>query len=229
VATERPKDITIRGRLSWPKFTMPEAIAFNNSSRFPKPADKVRPSFQLLLDDVQQDKLITYLKDEFLPWTIEQDKAGEKSGLTAAQVKKLTKVLDAAEWDVDAVLGLIKPVHEKTADLAPESVSSLSVNGMPGRDIVRKAVVRSEDQLANPTDDVIVPARGLILPVEDTTLELYPGSYCAAQLNLFAFTAAGNPGITASTGTIIFVGEADRFGGGGSVVDEDDLFMSIGD
>lgn len=227
-AEKNPQEITIRGRLSWPKFTMAEALAQNATSKFPKKPDEVKPNFNLLLLPDQQDKLITKIKDEFLPFCAARGKAGEKSGLDAGQIKKLTRALDAAEWDVDEVLGLIKPVHEKTVELAPEAVASVKVNGFKGQDIVLKAVVRSEADLRNPTDDVIIPERGMIMDVNDTTLELYPGSFVAAQINMFAFVAAGNPGITASTSTAIFVGHADRFGGGGAL-DEDAVFMDLDD
>lgn len=231
MATERPKDITIKGRLSFPKFTMTEALAFNRTSKYAKPDERVRPHFFMLLDDVQQDKLVSYIRDQFLPWAAEQGKLPDpekKSGLSAGQVKKLTKILDEKDWEVDAVLGLINPVAEQTAELAPETVASVKVNGLAGQDLVQKAVVRSEDELANPVDDLIIPERGMILPVKDTVHELYPGCYVAAQLNLWAFVSAGNPGITASTGTVVFVGDGERFGGGAGL-DEDEVFMSLDD
>lgn len=229
MATERPKDITIRGRLSWPKFTMPEALAFNRTSEHPRKDDEVRPHFHLLLDEVQQDKLIEYISDEFLPWCAAQEKAGEKaSALTDGQVKKLKKIMADKDWETDNIMGLLYPVKEKTAELAPEAVVSLKVNGMRGQDIVRKAIVRSTDELANQVDDIVIPSRGTVLDEKDTVHELYPGSYVAAQLNLYAFVSAGTPGITASGPTAVFVGDGERFGGGGGL-DEDDLFMALDD
>lgn len=229
MAEKNPQNVTIRGRLSWPVWTYDMAVARDAKSKFPK-KDKadVRPGFDLLLDEVQAEKLINHLKDVFLPWCIEQEKAGNKSALSAAQVKKLTKILDEAEWDVDGIVGLIKPVHEKSQEMAPEAVMSVKVNGFKGQDLERKAIVKDEGQLKNPVDDIVIPARGLIMPVADTTLELYPGSVVAATLNLFAFTGA-NVGITASTSTAVFVADAERFGGGGSTLDEDDIFMDLDD
>lgn len=229
MAEKNPQNVTIRGRLSWPVWTYDEAVKRDAKSKFPKKSkDDVRPGFDLLLDEVQGEKLINHLKDVFFPWCLEMEKQSGKSALSAAQVKKLTKILDEAEWEVDGIVGLIKPVHEKSQEMAPEAVMAVKVNGFKGQDLERKAIVRDETQLRNNVDDVIIPERGLIMPVSDTTLELYPGSVVAATINLFAFTGA-NVGVTASTSTAVFVADADRFGGGGSTLDEDDIFMDLDD
>lgn len=224
---KNPQNVTLRGRLSWPNLTYAQALAQNARSKFPKKDEEVRPNFQLLLEEDQADKLVAHLRDVFLPWCKEQGKAKEKSGLEDKHVKKLLRVLDDADWETEGILGLIKPVHEKTAELAPEAVMAVQVNGFRGQDLELKAVVRSEDDLRNPIDDFVIPARGAVLPIEDTNLELYPGAVVAAQLNLFAFVGA-NVGITASTPTVVFVRDAERFGGGGGL-DEEDLFMTIED
>lgn len=221
---KNPQNVTIRGRLSWPVWTVAEALKRNPKSKFPKPDDQVKASFNLLLAEAQTEKLLEHLKDVFFPWCIEQEKAGQKSGLTAAQVKKLTRNIDERDWETDGVFGLIGPVPEKSAELAPEAEINVKVNGLKGRDLEKKVVVKSKDQLRNDTDDIVIPPRGLILPEADTTLEVYPGSIVAATINLFAFVGA-QPGVTASTGAAIFVQDADRFGGGGAVIDEDDIFM----
>ena len=221
---KNPQNITIRGRLSWPVWTVAEALKRNPKSKFPKKDEDVKASFNLLLAEAQTEKLIAHLKDVFFPWCIEQEKAGQKSGLTAAQVKKLTRNLDERDWETDGVFGLIGPVPEKSAELAPEAEINVRVNGLKGRDLEQKAVVKDESQLKNPTEDIVIPERGLILPAQDTTIELYPGSVCAATINLFAFVGA-QPGVTASAGAVIFVQDADRFGGGGTEIDEDDIFM----
>lgn len=225
VTTNNPQVLTVRGRLSWPTWTYAEALKRNTTSKFPKKDEDVRPNFSLLLGDGQAGKLVNHLLTEFIPWGEAQDKAGEKSGITPAHAKKLKKILNEADWEVDGVLGLIRAVHEKSADLAPEAVMAVSINGFKGRDLERKAIVKDEDQLKVNDGTMVIPPRGLILPVEDTKLELYPGSIVAATINLFAFTAAGNPGITASTGAAIFAADADRFGGGGGEIDEDSIFM----
>ncbi len=225
MASTNPQNVTIKGRLSFPVFTHDEAVKRNAKSKYPKsdPAE-VRPGFDLIVSDGQLAKLLDHLRNVFLPWCEEQGKKGDKSGLTAAQVKKLLKTIDEDDWETETILGLIKGVHEKTAELAPEGRASVKVNGYRGQDLVRKAVVKDKDQLKNSLDDVVIPPRGEIFPIEDTKLDLYPGSYVAATLNLFAFVGA-NVGITASTNTVIFVEDRDRFGGGGDVIDEDDIFM----
>lgn len=219
-----PQIITIRGRLSWPNWTYADALKQNLKSKFPKKDDEVRPSFNLLLTQARTQRLVTHLTDVFLPWCLEQEKSGDKSGLSAAHVKKLNRILSDQDWEADAVMGLIYKVHEKTQDLAPEAVTSVKVNGFKGRDLEQQAVVHDEADVKAPADDLIIPDRGLILPVNDTKLELYPGSVVAATINLFAFVSASQPGITANTSTAIFVEHADRFGGG-SFVDEDSVFM----
>ena len=103
---------------------------------------------------------------------------------------------------------------------------SLKVNGLQKTDFDLKAVVRSADQLANPMDDLIIPERGTILPLSDTKLDLYPGSNAGATINLWAFVSGKTPGITASTGTIVFLSDNERFGGGGGL-DEDAIFADF--
>lgn len=220
-----PQNITIRGRLSWPNWTYADALKQNVKSKFPKKDDEVRPSFNLLLTQARTQRLVTHLTDVFLPWCAEQEKNGGKSGLSAAHIKKLNRILADQDWEADGVMGLIYNVHEKTKELAPEAVSSVKVNGFKGRDLDLQAVVKSEADVKAPADDLIIPDRGLILPVNDTKLELYPGSVVAATINLFAFVSANQPGITANTSTAIFVEHDDRFGGGGALIDEDSVFM----
>lgn len=224
MAEIKAQNVTIRGRLSFPHFTMPEAIENNKRSKYPKVDSEVRPSFQLLLEEAQQEKLLKHLKDVFIPWCIEQGKAGEKSGLSAAEAKKLTKVIDEADWEVDPLFGLLKPVHEKTAPLAPEAVSTITVKGFKGQDLEQKVKVTDENQLRVPDPDLIIPERGLLMPARDTTLELYPGSRVGATINLFAFVGA-QPGITANTSTAVFLSDDERFGGGGDITDEDEMFV----
>ena len=48
-----------------------------------------------------------------------------------------------------------KPVHEKTAELAPEAVATIKVIGPKGGDIEQKAIVHDEDELAVPDPDLI--------------------------------------------------------------------------
>ena len=100
MVTNDPQTVTIRGRLSFPNFTYAAALKQNLKSKFPKKEEDVRPNFQLLLNEVQGDKLVAHVRDVFIPWCVEQEKAGAKSGLTAAQAKKLTKILDEGDWEI---------------------------------------------------------------------------------------------------------------------------------
>lgn len=224
--TSNPQNVTIRGRLSWPVWTYDQALKRDATSKFPaKDKADVKPSFDLLLSETHAERLVNHIKDVFLPWCEEQGKNGDKSGLTAAEAKKIRKVLDEGEWDVEGILGLIKPVHEKSQDLAPEAVMAVTVKGFKGRDLERKAIVKSVDQLKVDDGNTTVPSKGMIVDIDDTKLELYPGCIVAATINLYAFVSGKTPGITASAGAAIFAADAERFGGGGTVVDEDAIFM----
>ena len=230
MATVTPQNVVVRGRLSFPSFTVLQALALNERGKpqYKKPVDKVRPSFSLVVEQAALDKLITHLVDVLLPWSEQQFAAKEKGGLEPKLMTKLKKIIDAGDWENDPVLGLIKPVHEKTAPLAPEGVATVKVNGYAGTDIIQKAIVRELDELQNPLDDIIIPSRGKIMPIEDTKLELYPGSIVSTEINLFPFETSGQPGITGSASTVVLVGDAERFGGGGAL-DEDSIFMDLED
>lgn len=206
MTSTNPQELTIRGRLSWPTFSHAAAVKRNAKSDYPKAdASEVKPDFSLLLTQVQADKLVAHLRDEFLPWAEEQGKKGERSGLEAGQAKKLRKVLDEADWETEGIVNIIGPVHEKTAELAPEAVMQVKVSGQKGRDLPQKAIVRQQSELRVPDEELVIPARGLILPVSDTNLELYPGSIVGATINLYAFVSGKTPGIIASTAAAIFL------------------------
>ena len=78
--TPDPKNVTIRGRLSFPRFKHAEAVAFAANSQFDKnkPADQIASSFTLLLEPDQRDKLLKHIADVYLPYAAEQHKNGEK-------------------------------------------------------------------------------------------------------------------------------------------------------
>lgn len=228
----RPKNLTIRGRLSFPNFTYASALDFNKRSEHAKPEEDVRPNFHLVLDESGFEKVAAYLRDVFLPWTVEQGKlpdGSKKSGLSAKQAKALQSILDEdpSTWvpKEDGLMGLLYPLSDKTKELAPEGVVAIKVNGFKQRDLELKAIVRSEEELRNAIDAPDIPERGLILPVGDTNHELYAGAVVASTINMWAFTSAGQPGITCNTSTAVFVADAERFGGGGAILDEDDIFL----
>lgn len=220
--------IQIKGRLSYPAFTHKEALALNDRSdpQYKKsdPAE-VKPTYSLLLTQTEWEKLKKHLLDGFLPWCEEQGKNKDRSGLTPAQAKKLARIIEAEDWEVDKIIGFLRPISEKSAELAPECVVDLRVGGRKGRDVALKAVVRKDDQLKNPLDEddnpIVIPDRGMVVPIEDTKIEFYPGAYVGTQLNLYAYLSAGEPRIIATGETVIFLRDMDRFGGSGAPIDED--------
>ena len=226
---DNAQNVTIRGRLSFPNLTYAEALRLQATSDYPKKDEDVSPSFKGLVEQHQLDKLTKHLTEVFLPWCEEQydttKKVGKKSALSAKEVRKITAIIEAADWEDESLLGLIYPIREATKELAPETVASIRVTGFKQTDIRQMAIVRSEDELKVPADDMIIPSRGLILPVDDTTHELYPGAMVISTLNLWAFMTGNNVGVTASSPACIFVHDAERFGGGG--IDEDEIFMDL--
>lgn len=225
-----PADVLITGRLSFPRWKWADAVAFNAGSKYPKAAEDVRPHVQLLLNETQFTKLKEHLIGKFLPWAVANEASGDKNALTAAQAKKIETWLEARDWEEDPIVGLIKPVYVKTLEMAPDLVATATVNGFKGTDLEPKVLVRDVSQLKNSFgadgEEVILPERGDIYPASDTKVELYPGSLCAAQVNLWAFVTAKTPGIMASTRSVTFIADRDRLGGGGGGdIDIDDLFL----
>jgi hypothetical protein len=219
-----PKNVTIYGRLSFPTFDYQQAVAKNAKSQFAKAdAADVTPDFNLLVERAQLDKLKTHILQEFLPYCVEQEKKGDKrDALTQAQVDKLVKLIEAEDWDSQPPYICIKPVPEKTKELAPEALASVKVLGNKGTDIVQQAIVQDESELAVPDPDrVDYPA---IMPIGQTVHSLYGGCYAAATLNLYAFVSGKLPGFSAAASVCVFKADGDRFGGG-VTVDEDEMFL----
>lgn len=220
---KNPQNVTVAGRLSFPVFSHAEAVARNAKGKYPQsdPA-KVKPEFNLVLEADQLTKLTKHLKDVFIPWCVERERAGEKKNiLTAKQAEKLNALIDSLDWEEQPPYLPIKPVPEKTVDLAPDGVAMVKVTGSPGRDIEQKALVYDEDELAVPDPDIL--RYPLILPINRTVHELYPGCVATATLNLFAYENNRLPGITAAAPVIVFKRDDERFGGG-VTVDEDEMF-----
>lgn len=223
MASKDPQTVTIYGRLSWPVWTHALAVERNIKSKYPKDAADVRPEFNLVVEPAQLLKLKTHLTDVFLPWCVEQHKAGEtRSALDDKQVGKLVALLASEDWDDQPPYIPIKPVPEQTQELAPETVAMVKINGMKGVDIEQKAIVTNEDELKVPDPDQLVFP--VIKPIHLTTHQMYSGALVAATLNLYAFVSGKVPGITATASTAVFKADADRFGGG-MAVDEDEMFM----
>ena len=127
------------------------------------------------------------------------------------------------EPDFDGMFNTpFKPVHEKTALLAPEGAATVKIVGNKGQNIDLKAIVNEESELAVPDPDII--KFPIIKPVGQTNHELYPGCYVATTINLYAYhNDPKRPGFSAGGTVAIFKADGDRFGGGVSV-DEDAIF-----
>ena len=222
MAPKNPKTVTIYGRLSFPNFNYQQAVARNSKSNYPKDAADVAPDFNMLVEPEQLKKLTDHVRDVFLPYCLEQSNKGEKrDALTQAEVDRILKLIESEDWEAQPPYIPIKPVPEKTADLAPEAVANIKVVGNKGIDIEQKAIVNTEDELLNPDGTQLVFP--VIKPINQTVHQMYGGCYVAATLNLYAFISGKLPGFSASASVAIFKADGDRFGGG-VAVDEDEIF-----
>lgn len=220
---KNPQNVTLHGYYSFPKETIKEAIEWNQKGRFPNPdTSKIAPEFHILVTQAQLDKLVGHIQDVFLPFVAEQHRAGEKrNALDPKQIARLNKALDEGDWEDQPPYLLIKPVHEKTAEMVPECVASIKVNGIPGRDLVLKAIVRSEDELAVPDEDIL--QYPIIKGINETVHQLEPGATVAATINLYSYVSGKLPGISGSAGTVVFKEEGVSFSGNADL-DEDEIF-----
>jgi len=199
-----------------------EAFARSQKGQYPaKSVAEAAPDFQLLLEQPQLDKLMGHITNEFFPYCIEQEKNGEKRDvLSDKEVAKLTADItgDLADQNFNTPL---KPIHEKTAPLAPECVAGIKVIGNKGVDMELKAIVADEEELKVPDPDLLTFP--VIKPIGQTVHSMYPGCYVAVTLNLYAYHNGKNPGFSAGASTAVFKMDGERFGGGTSV-DEDEIF-----
>ena len=85
MVSKNPKNVTLRGRLSFPQFTHAQAVENAKRSSIKQIADtanntpdKVKPEFNMLIEQEQLDKLRTHILDVFLPYVEQQHAKGEK-------------------------------------------------------------------------------------------------------------------------------------------------------
>jgi hypothetical protein len=226
MADKNPKQVTIKGRLSFPRFTHKEAVAANDKSKFKKAdPNEVSSEFNLLIEQDQLDKLKDHILNVFLPYVEEQVAKKEKRDtLSAKLIQKIKDKIAQEDWDGSPFLPM-KPVSEKNAEAAPEAAASVKVTGPKGADITLKARVEDESQLVIPDPDILTWPT--IVALDKSVFQPYAGAYFAATLNLFAFESSSTiNGISAGANTAVYLGnlEGARFGGGVDV-DEDDIFM----
>jgi hypothetical protein len=221
--TKDPKTVTTMGRLSFPTFTAKAAYERSLKGQYPA-ADiaSAAPDFQLLLEPKQLDKVRDHVLAVFFPYCVEQGVKGEKRDvLTTTEVADLTKQIKDADFSGPYNVPF-KPVHEKTALLAPECVATLKVIGNKGVDLDLKAVVNEEAELAVP--DPAITQFPVIKKLSESVHDMYPGCYVAVTLNLYAYHNGKNPGFSAGASTAVFRADAERFGGG-VAIDEDEIFL----
>lgn len=216
------KSGTYTGRLSFPTLTAKAAYELSLKGSYPAADVSVAsPSFQLLLTQAQLDKFRAHAA-EFLAFCVEQEKAGsKKDSLTAKEAEALLADI-SGDLEDQRYNTPLRAMHEKTAELAPECVAVLKVIGPKGGDIKVKAIVRKEDEIAK-TSDVIF-TKPVILDIDETVHDLYPGCMAKATINLYAYRNGKNPGFSAGGSVVVFSQDADRFGGG-EAVDETAMFM----
>lgn len=228
---KNPKQVTIYGRLSYPTFSYAQAVKRNLTSQHPKDAAEVAPDYNLLVEAGQLKKFVDHIKGEFFPYCLEQATKGEKrDALDQKQVDRLLKIIDNEDWEAQPPYISIKAINDKTAALAPECSANIKVNGNKGVDVELRAIVNSDAEIVQPDPALGVPPIEVlvfpaILPIDQTVHNMYGGCLVAVTLNLYAFASSpNNPGFSASSGVLIFKADADRFGGGG-IVDEDEIFL----
>lgn len=220
-----PKNVTVFGRLSFPTFTAAEAYERSQKGSYPaKDIGSASPDFLMLVTQGQWDRFLTHAVDHFLPYCQEQHAKGEKRD--ALEPKEVKQLIDGISGDLaDQIYNSpAKPVHEKSAELAPEAVATIKAIGPKGGNIELKAIVRNESELLVPDPDLIIPERGTILPLSDTKFEMYPGCIVVATLNLYAYHNGKLPGFSAGVTTAVFKADAERFGGGVDM-DADEMFL----
>ena len=220
-----PKTVTMKGRLSFPRFQIADAIEANKKSKFPKANEAdVSTEFNLLLEENQVEKFCKHVTDVFLPHCEAAYAKDPKSrdALEPKLVKKIREFVEAKDWSDQPPFFPLKTITEKNQEAAPECTASLKVMGRKGADMDIQATVFSEDQMLIPDPDILTyPVRK---PIGQTVFTPYAGAYYAATLNLYAFfNSNANYGVGAGASIAFHMGnlEGARFGGGGDVeIDE---------
>ena len=218
----KARNVTLYGRLSWPVWTIAEAIARDAKSTYPAAnKESVTAEFNMVLDQPQLDKFKRHVLDVFLPHCVQNSIDGEKrNAFTQAEADAIRKVVES-DWEDQPPYIPIKPVDEKTL-LRRLKDSGLRVVGPRGADVELKAIVNDESELAVPDPDVM--SFPIVRPIAQTVHSMYPGCFVAATLNLYGFLSGKKPGFSASASTAIFKADGDRFGGGVDF-DEDEIFL----
>lgn len=217
------KNVTVYGRLSYPKWTAEEAMEFSKRGKFPiTDISKAQPSFQLLLTQAQYDRIKSHIETKFFQYVAAQHKNGEKKdAMKPDDLKKLVAELES-DFTAQAFNSPFKPVDEKTAKIAPEAVIVLKVLGNKGEDIKQKAIVNKEEDLKIPDPDLL--SYPVVRPIEDTVFSMYPGCEVAVTVDLYTYYNGGRPGFSAGSSVGTFRRDAERIGGS-IEIDLDEIFL----
>ena len=226
---EAAKRVTVKGRLSFPRFKHAEAVAFAAQSQFDSKKDpsEISSSFALLLEQDQVDKIVAHVRDKYLPFAKAQNAVGEKRDgkLDPKYIDKILKFMEAGDWSDAPPNFPIKAINPKYQDQTPECVARLEIKGPKGGDVLLKARVEDETQLVVPDPDLVTFP--VVKPIEQTAFQMYPGAYVAATLNLYSyFSSNAIYGIGAGANTAVYLGNlhGEKLGGGGNDVNDDDVF-----
>jgi hypothetical protein len=220
---KNPKTITVYGRLSFPTWSAQEAYDRSQKGKYPaKTVADAKPEFSVVLDQAQFDKIMGHIEKEFLPYCVQQHADGEKKDVL--EKSEADTLLAGLKGDLSKQTfnTPFKAVSEKTLELAPGSVAVLKAIGNAGVDLEQKAVVQSEDEMLIPDPDIL--SYPVIKPISKTVHSLYAGAYVGVTVNLYAYHNGKHPGFSAGASVAVFKADADRFGGG-MAVDEDEMFL----
>lgn len=222
--SEGPVKISVSGRLSFPVFTMAEAIERDKTSMYPAMSpDYISPGFNLLLDQKTHDRIVEFFLDTLLPSFIQDRSENEKWGLDAKEAKRVETLLRSGDLSEQPPYIPLKPVPEKSQAMAPEAVSQLNIKGRRGADIKLQAIVNSAEEVLDGFDHpASFPA---LMSIGETIHSLYPGSIAAATLTFYPVTKAKPAGFQARATTAVFKADAEQFGAGEVEFDLDDLFL----
>lgn len=217
-----PKEMkAIKGRLSFNKLTALEAYAEASTGPFAanvKTVADAAPYATLLLTQVQYDRIMKKIVDEFFPFCAAQYKISdkEKNALSPADIKALTAQLETGSGPYNTPF---KQPSDKTLELMPDCVASIKLIGQKGGDFDVQAIVKSDDELAVPDPDRIIPP-SVVLPITDTKHQLYNGCWVIAPLRFYSYKNGKNPGFSAGGNNLVFSRNDTAFSGGGNLDDE---------
>jgi hypothetical protein len=226
------------GRLSYHEFSAAAAHADMLTSPYAdgaKAQGASKPYANILLTETQYERIEKFLEDEFFPECnkiFKQDPAAKLAASKKETDSLLEQIQEGERSPYNTPFSL---PNEKTLALWPEAHRSIKCVGRLGVDLIQKAIVHSEDDLAKVKDPVtgdLVPinnriiAKPQILDITETDKELYSGCWVSTQMEFWLYRVGKTPGLRADITTVIFAKDDTRFGGG-VPIDEDAIFAEL--